>query len=155
MLDVESGEVLASVELPVAGRARRRTRLQTTRIRQRGDDALLDRARYGLYPPGSTFKLLVAGAALRSVPAAPSETFACVRLPDGRVGNYVTGSTRPVRDDPMDTAPHGQVDLRHGLVVSCNAYFAQLAPAARTAADPRRRLAVPDRRRRGRRRRPP
>jgi peptidoglycan glycosyltransferase len=27
----------------------------------------------------------------------------------------------------MDTAPHGDVDLRHGLVVSCNAYFAQLA----------------------------
>ena len=27
----------------------------------------------------------------------------------------------------MDTVPHGDVDLRHGLVVSCNAYFAQLA----------------------------
>jgi peptidoglycan glycosyltransferase len=90
-------------------------------------DALLDRARYGLYPPGSTFKLLVAGAALRSVPAAQSQTFACMRLPDGRVGNFVKGWTRPVRDDPMDTKPHGDVDLRHGLVVSCNAYFAQLA----------------------------
>jgi peptidoglycan glycosyltransferase len=27
----------------------------------------------------------------------------------------------------MDTVPHGEVDLRHGLEVSCNAYFAQLA----------------------------
>jgi peptidoglycan glycosyltransferase len=27
----------------------------------------------------------------------------------------------------MDTQPHGRVDLRRGLVVSCNAYFAQLA----------------------------
>src|SRR5690349_10045547 len=50
-----------------------------------------------------------------------------MRLPDGRVDNFVKGWTRPVRDDPMDTKPHGDVDLRHGLVVSCNAYFAQLA----------------------------
>jgi peptidoglycan glycosyltransferase len=27
----------------------------------------------------------------------------------------------------MDAAPHGAVALRHGLIVSCNAYFAQLA----------------------------
>jgi peptidoglycan glycosyltransferase len=32
-----------------------------------------------------------------------------------------------VRDDPMDTVAHGSVDLHKGLVVSCNAYFAQLA----------------------------
>ena len=29
----------------------------------------------------------------------------------------------------MDRAAHGAVDLRRGLVVSCNAYFAQLAAA--------------------------
>jgi peptidoglycan glycosyltransferase len=34
-----------------------------------------------------------------------------------------------VRDDPKDTVPHGDVDLERGLVVSCNAYFAQLAQA--------------------------
>jgi peptidoglycan glycosyltransferase len=27
----------------------------------------------------------------------------------------------------MDKSPHGHVDLRRGLIVSCNAYFAQLA----------------------------
>ena len=55
--------------------------------------------------------------------------FVCQRLPDGRVGNYVRGTSRPVRDDPMDTVPHGDVDLDRGLIVSCNAYFAQLAQA--------------------------
>jgi cell division protein FtsW (lipid II flippase)/cell division protein FtsI/penicillin-binding protein 2 len=89
--------------------------------------AWLDRARYGLYPPGSTFKLLIAGAALRS--REDGDRFICRRLPDGRVGNYVRGAARPVRDDPMDTVPHGDVDLERGLVVSCNAYFAQLALA--------------------------
>jgi peptidoglycan glycosyltransferase len=90
-------------------------------------ERLLDRPRYGQYPPGSAFKLLVAGAALSTSSANRNATFMCVRLPDGRVGNYVPGSWRPVRDDPMDRTPHGTVDLRRGLVVSCNAYFAQLA----------------------------
>jgi peptidoglycan glycosyltransferase len=86
---------------------------------------LLDRARYGLYPPGSVFKLLIAGAALRA--HNDQGQFMCERLPDGRVGHAIRGATRPVRDDPMDTVPHGKVDLHSGLVVSCNAYFAQLA----------------------------
>jgi cell division protein FtsI/penicillin-binding protein 2 len=36
------------------------------------------------------------------------------------------GSKRPIRDDVQDKNPHGTLDLEHGLVVSCNAYFAQL-----------------------------
>jgi penicillin-binding protein A len=126
VIDVESGEVLASVSYPWPADETGSTPATAAESEQAAD-ALLDRSRYGLYPPGSTFKLLVAGAALRSSPAVQRQTFACVRLPDGRVGNYVRGWSRPVRDDPMDTAPHGDVGLRHGLVVSCNAYFAQLA----------------------------
>jgi cell division protein FtsW (lipid II flippase)/cell division protein FtsI/penicillin-binding protein 2 len=125
-IDVDSGEVLASVSYPWPT-AETEKALASPTDSDEAADALLDRARYGLYPPGSTFKLLVAGAALRSSPAVQNQTFACVRLPDGRVGNFVRGWSRPVRDDPMDTAPHGDVNLRHGLVVSCNAYFAQLA----------------------------
>lgn len=125
VLDVESGEVLASVSYPwpeLTGAAGK-----TARSGGDDGDALLDRARYGLYPPGSTFKLLVAGAALRGRGAPEAAAFACVRLPDGRVGNYVRGWRRPVRDDLLDSRPHGTVGLRRALVVSCNAYFAQLA----------------------------
>jgi peptidoglycan glycosyltransferase len=32
-----------------------------------------------------------------------------------------------VRDDPLDRTPHGTMDLDRALVVSCNAYFANLA----------------------------
>jgi peptidoglycan glycosyltransferase len=125
VLDVDSGDVLAAVSYPwpEAGDLRPR---EAVAAGSPLADRLLDRTRYGLYPPGSTFKLLVAAAALRT-PAAPEGPYMCVRLPDGRVGNYVPGYTRPVRDDPMDTTPHGSVDLRRALVVSCNAYFAQLA----------------------------
>ena len=90
-------------------------------------EALLDRARYGLYPPGSTFKLVTAAAALLRNPSADRTTFACARLPDGRVGARLNGYPRPIRDDVKDTTPHGSVGMHHGLVVSCNAYFAQLA----------------------------
>ena len=66
--------------------------------RRTPDDAAnpyLDRARYGLYPPGSTFKVVTAMAALRSDPQLAKQTYSCIRLPDGRVGNYLRGSNRP------------------------------------------------------------
>ena len=86
----------------------------------------LDRARYGLYPPGSTFKVVTAMAALRKDPALTQKTYECVRLPDGRVGNFIKGSNRPIRDDEQDQAAHGTVNMERGITVSCNAYFAQL-----------------------------
>jgi cell division protein FtsI/penicillin-binding protein 2 len=103
------------------------------------DSPLLDRARYGVYPPGSSFKIVTAAAALRHRPDLVSATAMCERLSDGRVGARIPGWGRPVRDDPADRTPHGAVDLARGLVVSCNAYFAQLglrlgsAPLAETA----------------------
>ncbi len=123
------GEVLAAVSYPwpevaASGSAR----LQVAAI-QPGDESLLDRARYGLYPPGSSFKLVTAAAALRKDPALAGRTFTCVPLPGGRVGQRIPGWGRPIRDDAQDRTAHGAVDLERGLVVSCNAYFAQLGLA--------------------------
>src|SRR6185369_13809792 len=81
---------------------------------------------YGLYPPGSTFKVVTAMAALRKDAQLAHKTYQCERLPDNRVGAFLKGSKRPIRDDIQDKSPHGTLDLEHGLVVSCNAYFAQL-----------------------------
>jgi cell division protein FtsI/penicillin-binding protein 2/cell division protein FtsW (lipid II flippase) len=89
-------------------------------------DALLDRARYGLYPPGSTFKLVTAAAALRRDLNSSQTTFTCTGLPNGRVGAKIPG-WGIVRDDVLDSHPHGTIDMHDGLVRSCNAYFAQLA----------------------------
>jgi len=136
--DSRTGALLASVTYPFRGV------MSETRDTAEADKAatfLLDRARYGLYPPGSSFKLVTAAAALESG-RDPNTTYTCRRLPDGRVGNFVKGWRRPVRDDVKDQSPHGEVDLRKGIVVSCNAYFAQLgtylvgAPALRRAAEP-------------------
>ena len=65
-------------------------------------------------------------AALRKDATLTHKTYQCIRLPDGRVGNTMKGSTRPIRDDIEDKTPHGTVDMERGIVVSCNAYFAQL-----------------------------
>jgi cell division protein FtsW (lipid II flippase) len=116
VMDPATGDLLAAVSfpLPVEGAV------------QDEANPYLDRARYGLYPPGSTFKVVTAMAALRKDAQLAHKTYQCERLPDGRVGNFLKGSKRPIRDDVQDKNPHGTLDLEHGLIVSCNAYFAQL-----------------------------
>ena len=123
VLDPDTGAILASASYPWP------TSLDGTIAaieKDKGEaDAWLDRARYGAYPPGSTFKLLVAMTAIRN--ATSDEKYTCTRLPDGRVGARIDGWSRPVRDDVKDTHPHGTIGLHDALVHSCNAYFAQLA----------------------------
>jgi cell division protein FtsW (lipid II flippase)/cell division protein FtsI/penicillin-binding protein 2 len=92
---------------------------------QPNPDELLDRARYGEYPPGSTFKLVTAIAALKLDPKAMQHTYSCRRLGDGRVGTVIPGWRRPIRDDIEDHA-HGTLNMASAITVSCNAYFAQL-----------------------------
>ena len=89
-------------------------------------EALFDRARYGLYAPGSTFKLVTAAAALRLDPASWNNHYMCQRQDDGRVGARVQGYG-VVRDDLLDLHPHGSIAMHDAIVQSCNAYFAQLA----------------------------
>ena len=88
-------------------------------------DELLDRARYGEYPPGSTFKLVTAIAALRLSPKATDNVYKCSKLGEGRVGVEIPGWRRPIRDDIGDHA-HGSLNMANAITVSCNAYFAQL-----------------------------
>ena len=116
VMDPATGDLLAAVSFPFPGPDAAGSE----------ENPWLDRARYGLYPPGSTFKVVTAMAALRKDAGLAHRTYECIRLPDGRVGNYLKGARRPIRDDIQDHAPHGVLDLEHGLTVSCNAYFAQL-----------------------------
>lgn len=113
VLDPKTGDVLAMVSEPAPASTSATT------------DELFDRARYALYPPGSTFKIVTAMAALRLDPKLADQTFACQRLPDGRAGARISGVRKPIRDDVGDSA-HGTLAMERAIVVSCNAYFAQL-----------------------------
>jgi cell division protein FtsW (lipid II flippase)/cell division protein FtsI/penicillin-binding protein 2 len=114
VLNSQSGDVLAMISYPAPSGAGTAT-----------PDELLDRARYGQYPPGSTFKLVTAIAALRLNPRATENRYACSGLGDGRSGVIIPGWRRPIRDDIGDHA-HGSLDMSNAIAVSCNAYFAQL-----------------------------
>jgi cell division protein FtsW (lipid II flippase) len=120
IMEPSTGDVLASVSYPWPSQAPAPLNPASS------DNSLLDRARYGLYPPGSSFKIVTSIAALRKDPGSAQSRFECKRLPDGRTGNFIRGSMRPIHDDIKDTEPHGDIAMRTGLVVSCNAYFAQL-----------------------------
>ncbi len=123
VLNPATGDTLAAVSYPWPSPAQLSS-LESSADSAVPDADLIDRTRFGLYPPGSSFKIVTAIAALRKDPALATERYACVRLPDGRNGNIVRN--REIRDDVKDTVPHGSVDLQKGIVVSCNAYFAQL-----------------------------
>jgi len=98
-----------------------------------------------LYPPGSSFKIITSTVALETFTNAETVRFECKRLPDGRVGNYVRGWGKPIRDDLLDKEPHGSTDLAKELIFSRNAYAILIengryggrsaAPAAAEIAD--------------------
>jgi len=118
VMDAATGGVLAMVSAPAPDPPGSRNAAPS-------NDQLLDRARYGQYPPGSTFKLVTAIAALRLDPQLRHRVFLCKTLADGRAGNIIPGWNRAIKDDVGDHA-HGTLDMERAIAVSCNAYFAQL-----------------------------
>jgi cell division protein FtsW (lipid II flippase) len=140
VLDPDTGDILATASYPApdvsessGAAAFRRPDSRPNTDDDETTDALFDRARFGLYPPGSTFKVVTAAAALREDTALGRTTFMCALQPDGRAGAKVSG-WGVIRDDELDTDAHGTIDMHDGLVHSCNAYFAQLA--VRVGAQP-------------------
>jgi cell division protein FtsI/penicillin-binding protein 2/cell division protein FtsW (lipid II flippase) len=118
VMEAGTGDVMAMVSTPATSPPAVRAAAPTP-------DELLDRARYGQYPPGSTFKLVTAMAALRGDPGLTHRTYQCRPLGDGRCGNTIAGWNRAIKDDIGDRA-HGTLDMERAIAVSCNAYFAQL-----------------------------
>lgn len=77
---------------------------------------MFNRALTGAYPPGSTFKPLVAIAALENDRASPGTMFQCD-------GYFQLGG---VRFRCWKRSGHGLIDMRKAIEQSCNAYFCQL-----------------------------
>ena len=108
----KTGEVICSVSTPTYDP------LSPPEIKE-GDEtyegAYIDKVISAAYPPGSTFKLVTAAAAIENVDKAAERYLFC----EGSSiigGEYVTC-----------VEPHGEIDMNQAMAVSCNVYFAELA----------------------------
>ena len=115
-LDPTKGDILAMASRPAFDPnvlSRELTAKQWVEIVQDEGRPLNNRASQGQYPPGSTFKVMMAAAALESKTMTPSSTVFCT-------GGYQFG--RRVYHD-WKASGHGSVDLRKALIHSCDVYF--------------------------------
>jgi penicillin-binding protein 2 len=115
-LDPTNGDILAMASRPVFDPnvlSRELTPKQWVDIVQDEGRPLNNRASQGQYPPGSTFKVPMAVAALESKTMSPSSTVRCT-------GGYQFGK-RLYHD--WKAGGHGAVDLHTALVHSCDVYF--------------------------------
>ncbi|NJL16963.1 MAG: penicillin-binding protein 2 [Nitrospira sp.] len=115
-LDPTNGDILAMASRPAFDPnilSRELTAKQWVEIVQDEGRPLNNRASQGQYPPGSTFKIPMAVAALETKTMSPSSTVHCT-------GGYQFGK-RLYRD--WKVGGHGYVDLHEALVHSCDVYF--------------------------------
>ena len=115
-LDPTNGDILAMASRPGFDPnvlSRELTPKQWVEIVQDEGRPLNNRASQGQYPPGSTFKVPMAVAALETKTMAPSSTVSCN-------GGYQFGN-RLYRD--WKASGHGAVALHDALVHSCDVYF--------------------------------
>ena len=83
------------------------------------DKPLLNRATSETYPPGSTFKVIIASAALKNGSTQSSEIEAGPEY-------IAPGSGAPIRNAAAETCPGSPVTLKEAMTDSCNTGFARL-----------------------------
>ncbi len=120
-LDPQNGEVLALVSKPGFDPNQFSSFLDEKTWQTLINDPshpLLNRSIQGVYPPGSTFKLLTAAAALEAGIADRNTTFSSC------YGSYTFGNRIFKCWKPKG---HGRLNLIQAIVQSCDVYFYQLA----------------------------
>ena len=112
VMNYKTGEVLALVSLPVYD-----PQNITDTIRQSTQHPFWNRALQSTLPPGSTFKIITAVAALEHLQNAQNAIFTC------------TGATQVMDQVITDYGndQHGEINLAKAFRVSCNNAFAQTA----------------------------
>lgn len=108
VMNYRTGEILASVSSPSFDPADMEDFQEGG-----GTSELVNRAFSGLYPPGSTFKLITAAALIENDKESFTTTCTGSTIINGNVINC--------------TGEHGKVDLEAAIEHSCNVYFAEAA----------------------------
>lgn len=110
VMNYKTGEILAMVSLPQFDPEDMESALADEEA-----GALVNRATQGLYPPGSTFKIVTLASALENLPDLDDFAFNCTGYYP--VGNYSV----------TESAEHGVQSLKQAFVHSCNTAFAALS----------------------------
>ena len=114
VLDAANGEVLAAASCPWVHPALLESAWDTVIARE--DSPLICRPLAGMYPPGSTIKPAIAGAAIDMGLAGSGTVYDC------------QGSIRAGGTIISDAAgAHGSIDLGTAIALSCNTAFVHLA----------------------------
>lgn len=120
LLDIYTGEVLALVSTPSFDPNKFNRGLsgeEWEEISTNERNPLLNKALGGLYSPGSTFKMVVALAALEAGVIRPDTKIFCG-------GHIMMGAHR---FHCWKASGHGNVDLKEALMHSCDIYFYEVA----------------------------
>ena len=124
-LDPESGAILAMVSTPsynpnlIARHNVKKAERAINRMNEAEDDRALNRATQDIWPPGSTFKLVVAAAAL-SNGYTPQSTV------KGGTSFDLPQSTDTIQNEGGSDCGGDEITLTQALAVSCNVSFADL-----------------------------
>jgi len=114
VLDPRTGEILAMVSTPSYDPNNDSLEKSWDKLRENENRPLWNRAIQGLYPPGSTMKIVTAAIGLKKYPQLQDVVFNCQ--------GQLTIEGRVLHD----LRAHGSVNLKRALAVSCNSYFADL-----------------------------
>lgn len=117
LLDIQSGDILAMVSTPSFDANNFEDEEYIENLRSDPSKPFVNKTIEGLYPPGSTFKIVVALAALESGAITPNEKIYCP-------GFWEYGDHRY---HCWESDGHGWVDLQGALKHSCDIYFYQVA----------------------------
>jgi len=126
-IEPSTGRILASAQSPsfdpnvLASHDLQKVREYHEELTADPDEPLLNRPLVSLNPPGSTFKVITAAAALASGEFTPDSV-----LP-GPKTYTLPGTSTPLRNwNGQACGPKGKVTLRQALAISCNTAFAWL-----------------------------
>lgn len=120
VMDVRNGEVLAMASVPAYDPGDVASGMPAERWRQftvADDDPMINRAVAGLYPPGSTFKMVTALAALEAGVVDDTQRVHC------RGALHYGGQ----RYNCWNRSGHGPMDLVGALRESCDVFFYEMA----------------------------
>ncbi|MGL5417549.1 MAG: peptidoglycan D,D-transpeptidase FtsI family protein [Clostridium sp.] len=115
-IDPKTGQVLAMVSSPSYNPNDLEQNM--AELSKDPDAPMFNRAIYGKYPPGSTFKVVTTTAALNNIPGVTSEIFhdtGKIKFPDGQILHN--------NDDEVN----GNINLRRAFVVSSNVVYGTVA----------------------------